>query len=354
MDNLNCLPVHENGRPKSPNKTIFYGSSMAMLEIKEMLPVVAASDVPILILGETGTGKEAIARAAHALSPRADRPFVKLNCAAIPAELVESELFGHEKGSFTGAMRQKPGLFEMANHGTILLDEIGDMDFKLQAKLLQVLQDHEFRRVGGQELVHVDVRVIASTHRDLRKAIVENRFREDLYYRLNVCEFVVPALRDRPEDIPSLARFLIDRHNGTPSDLGLLTPELVRAMQQFSWPGNVRELENVVRRLMTFKQPSLIIRELSSRHGSYRREMPVSQVSPSQTAEPVETPVAKSPATLEQVSHEKRQAESEAILAVLNATHWNRKRAAGLLNIDYKALLYKMKKLEIDKCGSRQ
>lgn len=328
-------------RIDSAHPQIFYGSSAAMQEIRGLLPVVAASEVPVLILGETGTGKEALARTLHALSPRAAKPFVKLNCAAIPAELVESELFGHEKGSFTGAMNRKPGLFEMANHGTILLDEIGDMDFKLQAKLLQVLQDHEFRRVGGQELIRVDVRVIASTHRDLRKAILENRFREDLYYRLNVCEFVVPALRERAEDIPGLANFLMDRYRGTEADRSLLTPELIRAMKQFSWPGNVRELENVVRRLMTFKQPTLIVREFASSRG-YSVTQQIHAVAP-------KAPVSEHAATLENVSRAKSQAESEAIKAVLEATHWNRKRAAALLKIDYKALLYKMKKLEIDR-----
>ena len=183
-----------------------------MRELQNMVKLVARSETPVLIQGETGSGKEMLARHVHANSARAPKPFVKLNCAALPSELVESELFGYERGAFTGAFQRKPGMFEMADGGTLLLDEIGDMDFKLQAKLLQVLQDHEFQRLGGKETVRVDVRVIAATHNDLEKSIAAGTFRQDLYYRLNVVSLHVPPLRERKDDIIPLADFLLEKH----------------------------------------------------------------------------------------------------------------------------------------------
>ena len=183
-----------------------------MKEIQALVAQIGWSEAPVLIQGETGTGKEVIARELHAQSPRANKPFLKLNCAALPSELVESELFGYERGAFTGAFQKKAGMFELADGGTILLDEIGDMDVRLQAKLLQVLQDQEFQRIGGKETIKVDVRVMAATHRDLEKAIADRSFREDLYYRLNVIKCVLPPLRERREDIVPLAEFLMKRH----------------------------------------------------------------------------------------------------------------------------------------------
>ena len=181
-----------------------------MREARAIVRLASASSVPVLIRGETGSGKEVIARELHRLSPRANRPFVKLNCAALPSELVESELFGYERGAFTGAFQRKQGLFELADTGTILLDEIGDMDVKLQAKLLQVLQDKVFKRLGGKDSVRVDARVLAATHRDLEKAITENAFREDLYYRLNVVSIYLPPLRERGDDVIRLAELLLN------------------------------------------------------------------------------------------------------------------------------------------------
>jgi two-component system response regulator AtoC len=282
----------------------------------------------------------------HAKSSRAGEPFLKLNCAALPSELVESELFGYERGAFTGAFQKKPGMFEMADGGTILLDEIGDMDVRLQAKLLQVLQDHEFQRIGGKEVIKVDVRVLAATHRDLEKAMAENTFREDLYYRLNVINLHLPALRERKEDILRLAEYLLKKHSPVGNPPPEITLELRHALTAYHWPGNVRELENVMRRLIVLRDADLIAGEL---HRKVTRRPLLSTASSQLVAEvPHDPPRVNGTPILEQVTKAKHQAESEAILAALNSTRWNRKQAAGLLKIDYKALLYKMKKLGLD------
>lgn len=326
----------------------FVGVSQGMREIHAVVDQIGWSEVPVLIQGETGTGKEILARELHARSPRADKLFLKLNCAALPSELVESELFGYERGAFTGAVQKKVGMFEMADGGSILLDEIGDMDLRLQAKLLQVLQDHEFRRIGGKEIVKVDVRVIAATHRDLEKAIVEQAFREDLYYRLSVVNLQVPPLRERCEDIVPLAEFLLKRYAAKGVPTLQLSTELQRALMQYHWPGNVRELENWVRKLTIMRDGHAIARELQAK--SRARPLATKAITTpeftekngEQAAPPTEAPV------LEQVSRAKQNAEISAILAALSSTRWNRKQAAALLKIDYKALLYKMKKLGID------
>jgi two-component system response regulator AtoC len=323
-------------------KQAFFGSNPYMKELQALLGQIGWSEAPILIQGETGAGKEVLARELHARSPRANKPFLKLNCAALPSELVESELFGYERGAFTGAFQRKPGMFEMADGGTILLDEIGDMDFKLQAKLLQVLQDHEFQRLGGKETVRVDVRVLAATHRDLEKAIADNSFREDLYYRLNVINVRIPPLRERKEDIVPIAEFLMKKHadsGGAP----VLTAALKQTLLSYEWPGNIRELENVVRKFLILRNADMIVRELhmkASRKAALRL----------QPGDGLATDATSSGETaiLEQVTMAKQQAERTAILGALNSTRWNRKQAAALLKIDYKALLYKMKKLGID------
>ena len=237
---------------------VFSNSAPRMRELENLVPSVGWSDAPVLIQGETGVGKEILARQLHACSPRAKRPMPKLNCAALPSELVESELFGYERGAFTGAFQRKLGMFELADGGTILLDEIGDMDFKLQAKLLQVLQDHEFQRLGGKDTIRVDVRVIAATHRDLEKAMAESRFREDLYYRLNVVSLSVPPLRERKEDIIALADFFIRKHASPGTTTAKLPPSLQQLFLEHQWPGNVRELENVVRRFLIFPVVALV------------------------------------------------------------------------------------------------
>jgi two-component system response regulator AtoC len=335
-------------RVAAGQSSAYTGSNPRMQEIQSLVAAVGWSEAPVLIQGETGSGKEVLARQLHANSPRANQPFLKLNCAALPSELVESELFGYERGAFTGAFQKKAGMFEMADGGTILLDEIGDMDVRLQAKLLQVLQDHEFHRIGGKELIKVDVRLLAATHRDLEKAIAERTFREDLYYRLNVINLHLPPLRERKDDVVGLAEHLLHKHSPAGVPPLSITPELKHAMMVYSWPGNVRELENVMRRFIVLRSAALIARELEAK---VTRKSPVATVEPGPAHSHIRVPEAKAaPATpiLEQVRKAKHQAEMDAILAALNATRWNRKQAAMILKIDYKALLYKMKKLGVE------
>jgi two-component system, NtrC family, response regulator AtoC len=317
-----------------------------------LLQRIGTSDVPVLLQGETGVGKEVLARKLHAKSMRANYPFLKLNCAALPSELVESELFGYERGAFTGAFKNTPGKFEMANHGTILLDEIGDMDFKLQAKLLQVVQDHEFLRLGAKETVKVDVRVMAATHCNLEQAIVEGRFREDLYYRLNIIDIQIPPLRERRDEILPLADFFLRTH-ATPDKPALgLTPRLRDALLDHDWSGNIRELENVMRKYLVLRNADVVAEDLARR--AQKRNLAL-RTSSSKIQAPVaaledkitnEEPPAQ-PSVLKGVNNAHRAAEAEVIIAALNSALWNRKQAAALLKIDYKALLYKMKKLGI-------
>jgi two-component system, NtrC family, response regulator AtoC len=375
--------------------------------VSDFIEQVSMSDESVLLEGETGAGKEVLARQIHANSPRADKPFLKLNCAALPSELIESELFGYERGAFTGAFKNKPGKFELANGGTILLDEIGDMDFKLQAKLLHVLQDREFERLGGKDVTRVDVRVLAATHCDLRAGIRENRFREDLYYRLNVIRIRVPALRERKDEIVQLAQFLMNKHARRDVAPPAITPVLRKAILQYRWPGNVRELENVMRRYLIFRDADMIAYELGQDdstaapspytllgngmaprpvvhqlevHEVRRTEAEARVVLPSPRPAALRTtssivddgdlpavlgisshaPVpalsrevvppepAEAASIFDRVNDVKRKAEAEAIIAALNGTRWNRKQAARLLQIDYKALLYKIRKLRIE------
>jgi two-component system response regulator AtoC len=324
---------------------VFVGVNQQIREIYSLVKQIGWSEAPVLIQGETGTGKEVLARDLHAHSPRADGRFIKLNCAALPSELVESELFGYERGAFTGAFQRKAGMFELADGGTILLDEIGDMAVHLQSKLLQVLQDQQFQRIGGKDMISVDVRVLAATHRDLEKAIADRSFREDLYYRLNVINLVLPSLRERRDDILPLADFLLKKHSPVKSSATLLTLDLKNALYKYSWPGNVRELDNVIRKLIVLRDPDLIAREL---HMKSRSKALASIAVGEQHLLPVPRPEVNSSAIFEQVTLAKQHAETEAILSALNATRWNRKRAAALLKIDYKALLYKMKKLGVE------
>jgi transcriptional regulator with PAS, ATPase and Fis domain len=351
--------------------------------MEPLLNRLAACDVPVLLQGETGVGKEVLARHIHDQSLRAGKIFLKLNCAALPSELVESELFGYEKGAFTGAFKSTPGKFELADGGTILLDEIGDMDLRLQAKLLQVLQDHEFHRIGAKEATQVDVRVIAATHRDLADRISREEFREDLYYRLNVFNIVVPPLRERTDEIIPLALAFLKKHASAHTPIPEIGPALRIALLNHHWPGNIRELENVMRRYLVIRNPEMILDELQGltsralnrdrlpsisgpNDGSPRANSSVMAnadlIGKVVTTAPAErlSPVlaANGRYAVNQSEHDgsrlakldqvRQAAEIEVITNALYSTQWNRKRAASLLGVDYKALLYKMKKLGID------
>ena len=331
--------------------TLLFGHSERMAEVREFVERVSDTDATVLIRGESGTGKELVARALHARSLRRDAPFVKVNCAALPTELLESELFGFEKGAFTGALQQKAGKFEFANHGTMFLDEIGDMSGPLQAKLLQVLQDGEFSRLGGRGDVRVDVRVITATNRDLETAVADGTFREDLYFRLNVLTIVVPPLRERRDEIPCLAEYFLqkyaaDYHKPVPG----VSAELERRFMEYDWPGNVRQLENMIKRMVVLASEAPILAELQQpAPRSSTRAHPLPPPAPPVGVEFQAAPAASPVPAAERVSLKdvgrsaSREAESELILEVLTSTRWNRKAAALILGVSYKALLYKIK-----------
>ena len=300
---------------------------------------MGCSDVPVLLHGETGAGKEVMARKLWTYSNRVGKPFLKLNCAALPSELIESELFGYEKGAFTGAMMDKPGKFELAQDGTILLDEIGDMDTRLQAKLLQVLQDGEVQPLGSSRIIKVNVRIMAATHRDLHAAIAQGTFREDLYYRLSVINITIPPLRERRHEIIPLAQQLLLRHVGPGSTAPSIPEALRRAMLEHPWPGNVRELENVMRRFLVYQDPALLAAELTDPFDSPRPRLAVARASSAAHA-----PQNNNRVSFDHFAEASRTAESKLLLETLESVRWNRRQAAIQLNIDYKALLYKLQK----------
>jgi two-component system response regulator AtoC len=311
--------------------------SSKMQPVRELVAKVAATNTTILLRGESGSGKEIVGRAIHNLSPRADKQFLKVNCAALPSELLESELFGHEKGAFTGAYRQKPGKFEAADGGTLLLDEIGEMPLRLQAKLLHVLQDGEFSRVGGEKIIGTDVRLIASTNRDLEAAMRAHQFREDLYYRLNVIEIRVPPIRERREEIPVLMEHFRRKFNAQYTRNIEIPPETVRLFTEYHWPGNVRELENAVKRIIVLGSARPVHQEILAHLNRGPRLAPVAAVSAPTPLNPEGTVSLKDIAR-----RAAREAEREAIKDMLDRVHWNRAKAARLLQISYKALLYKI------------
>ena len=311
-----------------------------MRAIREIVEQVAAINTTILFRGESGVGKDVVARAVHAASPRADGPFVKVNCAALPGELLESELFGHEKGAFTGAYRRKLGKFELANKGTIYLDEIGELPLALQAKLLHVVQDLQFSRIGGRELIKVDTRIMASTNRNLEVALGRGEFREDLYYRLNVVEIHVPPLRERSEEVPVLASSFLDRFNREYQQDRQLTPDTLALLANSPWPGNVRELENFIRRFVVLGNAQRTPQEVDAALRASRR--PDSAVAPV-----LSPPTADVTRGLREIARRAaRDAERIALKEVLDRVHWNRVAAARILKVSYKTLLTK-----IAECG---
>jgi len=321
-------------------ETTFVRSSKCMREIESQCALVAGVDIPVLILGESGTGKEVAAKLIHKMSARSQRSFLKVNCAAMPADLLESELFGYEQGAFTGAVKAKPGKFEICDKGTMFLDEIGEMPTALQAKLLQVLQDGSFSRLGSRSTVKVDVRVIAATNIDMKAAIAQKRFREDLYYRLNGFTLKMPPLRQRIEGIPTLAAYFMHKMAAKyERDPLPISPGLMQTLAAYSWPGNVRELENTIRRYLVLGDERAIIAEL------------LPQLSSGSSARTQED-VSGTGGLKHLVRNLKGGAEHAAIAQALEKTGWNRKAAAGDLQISYKALLYKIKQYNLRPAGN--
>jgi two-component system response regulator AtoC len=319
--------------------------SPKMKAIRSIMERVARGDSPVLLEGESGVGKEALARELHALSPRAGRPLVKLNCAALPSELLESELFGYERGAFTGAFKQTQGKFELAHRGTILLDEIGELNVGLQAKLLHVLQDGEFLRLGGKDPIRVDVRIMAATNCDLPRAVEQGRFRADLYYRLDVIRIEVPPLRERKDEILALAEHFIAKHARPDAAIPRLSAELKRALLEHDWPGNIRELENLVKRHLVLEDEDLILEQLRT---CKRCTEERAAVAVKESLEPVWRCDECRPSVFAVAARVKTDTESEAIRGALDTARWNRRKAAALLSIEYRSFLYKLKKLGID------
>ncbi len=313
--------------------TEIIGKSEKMKEVTRLVKKVAASDTTVLLLGESGTGKELFARAIHSLSPRKNGPYVAINCAAIPRELLENELFGSEKGAYTGAVVRKMGKFEISEKGTIFLDEIGDLDIALQAKILRVLQEKRFERLGGTKTISVDVRVIAASNFDLKKAIEKKLFREDLYYRLSVFPISIPPLRERREDVPELADFFIMKYClEMKKEKKTLCADALNLMDKYHWPGNVRELENTVERAIILCEGKKILPE----HLAIRL--------PSNS----EIRLREGAGLKEVGQFAQGEAEKAMILRVLAQTRGNKRKTADILKIDYTTLFEKIKKYNID------
>jgi two-component system, NtrC family, response regulator AtoC len=320
----------------TPEPPLFDGHPR-MRAIRSIIESIADTDTTVLIRGESGVGKDLIARAVHAASTRRKGPFVKVNCAAIPQELLESELFGHEKGAFTGAHRRKPGQFEFANQGTIYLDEIGELPLALQAKLLHVLQDFRFSRVGGHTPIDVDARVTAATNRRLEEAMAQGEFREDLYYRLAVVEIQVPPLRERREEIPALVAWFLGKFNAQYGRHKQLAPETLTRLTEYKWSGNVRELENIIRRMVVLADGE---RDFAVQAA---RARPLPAVSPQPTQ-----PTLSVTESLREIGRRgAREAERHALSEVLERVRWNRAEASRILKVSYKTLLNKIAECEL-------
>jgi two-component system response regulator AtoC len=308
--------------------------SPKMQAIRTIIENVADTDAMVLLRGESGVGKDVVARTIHAHSIRRDGPFVKVNCAAIPHGLLESELFGHEKGAFTGAHRRKPGQFEYAKGGTMYLDEIAELPLSLQAKLLHVLQDFRFARVGGHAMIDVDARVIAATNRDLERQMSLGEFREDLYYRLNVVELRVPPLRERREEIPGLVELFLARFNEQYGRQKQISAETLTRLTEYSWSGNVRELENVIRRMVVLSDGEQAFDALAARDRNGHAPAP--------------QPAAVVTESLRDIARRgAREAERKALAEVLERVRWNRAEASRILKVSYKTLLHKIAECDL-------
>ena len=334
--------------PRGPSVTSlseFVGRSVSMREVYQRLEKAARGTATVLLLGESGTGKDLAARALHRLSPRQDKPFVRIHCGALPENLLESELFGYEKGAFTGAVSRKPGRIELGNGGTVFLDEIGDISPAIQVKLLRVLQDRTFERLGGSETIKVDVRFVAATHQNLEKLVQERKFREDLFYRLNVVPVWLPPLRQRREEIPDLARHFVEKYgaaNGKPG--ATIAPEAVELLNAQPWPGNVRQLENFLERVVVLSDHEHITR------GDIERELgrgvlPIE----ASVAVPGGTSAGLTEGSGARLDEQRRKSEVEAIQEALRATHGNRTKAAQVLGVSRRTLYNKLQEHGIDR-----
>jgi two-component system, NtrC family, response regulator AtoC len=340
----------DSGNGKAPNRyeealndfPNLFTSTQRMREIRDTIEKVATTSATVLIRGESGVGKEIVARMIYARSQRSAKSFVKVNCAAIPNDLLESELFGYEQGAFTGATRSKPGKFELAHSGTLFLDEIGEMHPALQAKLLHVLQDGEFARLGAKQDIAVDVRVICATNKILEQRVAEGLFREDLLFRINVVTIHVPPLRERRDEIPVLIEYFLKKYSGVyHRKVVPLGEEVMRFLAQYSWPGNIRELENLCKRYVIVGDATQIVRELSARTAERINSLGTASTEPAAELVPV-----TQRSLLEIGRHAAWEAEKGAIRETLASTRWNRKEAARRLQVSYKALLNKIRQME--------
>jgi two-component system response regulator AtoC len=316
-----------------PPESVIFGQTPAMQDVRRKLERVAGANLSVLISGESGTGKDIVARLLHLYSPWSRGPFVKVNCPAIPGTLLESELFGYERGAFTGAYNPKPGRVELAHRGTLFLDEIAELNAMLQAKLLQLLQDGQFSRIGAQEDKKVEVRVVCSTNRELHAEIERGNFRSDLFYRIATMTIHLPPLRDRVVDLPVICDYLLQYYNEKLNGRALMVrPALMAMMQRYSWPGNVRQLENLIKRYVVMGTDDVIFSEL---------------LQPNEL-DNVNNLMLDGPVSLKKLTRQAvRQLEARIILNALHANNWNRKRAARSLDISYRALLYKLKEVGI-------
>jgi two-component system response regulator AtoC len=324
-----------------PPGEIIFGQSRHMQDVRQKVEKVASADIPVLVEGESGTGKEVVAKLIHSISSWAEGPFVKVNCPAIPGTLIESELFGYERGAFTGAYGSKPGRMELANQGTLFLDEISELDIGLQAKLLQFLQEGRFCRIGGQEETRVEARIICATNRLLEREVEAGTFREDLFYRINVVKIQLPRLSQRREDIPALVNYFLDYYGRKFNrQAKRISPQVAHVLQNHDWPGNVRQLENLIKRYVVLGSEDSIIHEVSVRN----REA----INPH-----IEIGAGGS-ISLKKVTREATKVlEREIIMKALQAHHWNRKKAARALNISYRALLYKIRQADLPAAKKR-
>jgi two-component system response regulator AtoC len=337
-----------SGQAPAVDIELLFRNSERMRAVEDIVRRAADTNATILLQGESGTGKEMVARAIHYISDRRDKPFLKVNCASLPGELLESELFGHEKGAFTGAHRRKPGKFELAHRGTFLLDEIGEMPLGLQAKLLHVLQDGQFFRVGGSEVITSDARLIAATNKNLASVMATGLFREDLYYRLNVVAISIPPLRERREEIPVLVDYFMGRFcRQYNRDALKISAATMRLLQDYAWPGNVRELENMIKRAVVLQTETLLQQEIALRSEKPWAPKPEGGPPTPPTQPPASAPEAEM--GLKDIARRAAMAAEKAVIKeVLEKVRWNRAEAARLLKISYKAMLYKIRQVGLD------